>query len=203
MSFRSSRYLSVLSPFAAMVLLAVLLVSFSVSGQAAASTVSVAQDSTTAPTTIITVTSGTDPDTSKSKTCYSGSSPTSPCTLRRAIVEARLLPAANRPILISFNIPRVQAQGYDSSLDAWKIHPRSTSDPSVFRRLEGSQITVDGTTQPGGRTDGPKIIIVGPSTREQRWVDRWGQHRRWSRWQRCSRSGLPKLQDPSDHQFKQ
>jgi len=112
------------------------------------------------PVTIITVDSGTDPDTSKSKTCLSAA----PCTLRRAIVQARALSGDKRPVLIRFNIPATPEEGYDSTLRIWKIHPRSTSDPSVFRRLEGGQVTIDGSTQPGGRTDGPKIVIVGPGT---------------------------------------
>ena len=112
------------------------------------------------PVTVITVNSGTDPDNSKSKKC----STATPCTLRRAIVQARALSAGERPVLINFNIPATPAEGYDSGLKIWKIHPLKTSDPSVFRRLEGGQITIDGSTQPGGRADGPKIVIVGPDT---------------------------------------
>ena len=107
--------------------------------------------------TTITVNSTDDPDTSKSKTCETDT----PCTLRRAIVQARLAP--DRPVLIQFDIPDSDP-GYDSALKIWKIEVQSTSDPSVFRTLEGGQITIDGSTQPGGRAEGPKIIIVGPST---------------------------------------
>ena len=112
------------------------------------------------PVTIITVNSGTDPDNSKSKKC----STATPCTLRRAIVQARALSAGERPVLIDFDIPATPAEGYDASLGIWKIHPLNTSDPSVFRRLEGGQVTIDGSTQPRGRADGPKIVIVGPGT---------------------------------------
>ncbi len=110
--------------------------------------------------TTITVDSGTDPDNSKSKTCVSDT----PCTLRRAIVQARLLSAGERPVLIEFNIPADPAEGYVSSLGIWKIEILTTSDPSVFRYLEGGQVTIDGTLQPGGTTNGPKIFIVGPGT---------------------------------------
>lgn len=109
--------------------------------------------------TIITVDSGRDIDTSMSKTCVSDT----PCTLRRAIVQARNVPIANRPVRIQFNIPATVAEGYDATLQIWKVNVLTTSDPSVFRRLNG-QIIIDGSTQPGGRTNGPKIILVGPGT---------------------------------------
>lgn len=115
------------------------------------------------PVTVITLTSGTDPDDSKSKTCYTGSSATTPCTLRRAIVEARNLSDTQRPVLIKFDIPAQSSEGYDSSLKIWKIDIYPTTDTTVFRRLNG-EIIIDGSTQPGGRTTGPKIIIVGPGT---------------------------------------
>jgi len=113
---------------------------------------------------VITVTSGTDPDTSKSYTCYTGTgSDRSPCTLRRAIVESRDLSAGELPVLIRFDILEDPAEGYDSSLDVWVLEPQSTTDPSVFRRLKG-QVIIDGDTQPGGRIDGPRIILIGPGT---------------------------------------
>jgi hypothetical protein len=114
--------------------------------------------------TVITVTSGTDPNNSKSETCYTGtSSDETPCTLRRAIVESRLLSSGELPVLISFDIPEDPAEGYDSSLEVWEIEPQSTSDNHVFRRIKG-QVTIDGATQPGGRSSGPKIILIGPGT---------------------------------------
>ena len=109
--------------------------------------------------TVITVTSGTDPDDSKSKTC--SSEPV--CTLRRAIVESRGLSAGELPVLISFDIPEDPAEGYDSSLGVWEIEVYNTTDLYAFRRLKG-QVIIDGDTQPGGRTDGPKIIVIGPGT---------------------------------------
>lgn len=109
--------------------------------------------------TTITVDSGTDPDDSKSKTC----SGESVCTLRRAIVEARGLSAGDLPVLIRFDIPATAAEGYDSGLEVWEIEVYNTSDTFAFRRLT-EQITIDGTTQSGGRADGPKIILIGPGT---------------------------------------
>lgn len=109
-------------------------------------------------TTVITVTSGTDPDTSMSTTCS-----TSPCTLRRAVVQARNVTAGQRPVLIRFNIPTTETQSYSSTLGVWHIRFLTSSELSVLRRLNG-QIIIDGTTQPGGRATGPKIFLVGPST---------------------------------------
>ena len=107
--------------------------------------------------TTITVNSGTDPDESQSKTCLTDT----PCTLRRAIVQARL--ATSRPVRINFNIPAEAAHGYDAAQQLWRIQVYNTTQTSIFRRLNGD-ITIDGSTQPGGRTTGPKIVIVGPGT---------------------------------------
>ena len=109
---------------------------------------------------VITVDSGTDPDNSKSKTCLNAT----PCTLRRAIVQARGLSAAQRPALIQFDIPDEPNEGYDIVLGVWEIPIMTTSDPSVFRSVEGGQVWIDGETQPGGRSSGPKIILIGPGT---------------------------------------
>lgn len=120
--------------------------------------------------TVITVTSSSDPDDQRGKVCYRDDIPTkvpaSPCTLRRALVEASALsdyePSAE-PILIKFNIP-VDDAGYDSSLGIWTIELYPTTALYALPRLAGNQITVDGDTQGeiGGRADGPKIIIRGP-----------------------------------------
>jgi hypothetical protein len=113
----------------------------------------------TTPVTTITVNSGTDPDTSNSTTCT-----TSPCTLRRAVIQARNLPANQKPVLIAFNIPAQAEEGYNSTLNIWRIQFRGIStDGSAVRYLTGS-IIIDGSTQPGGRSVGPKIILVGPGT---------------------------------------
>lgn len=106
--------------------------------------------------TTITVNSTTDPDTSDGKTCVSDS----PCTLRRAVIQAR---SASKPVLIAFNIP-ITDPGYNSTLKIWRIQFSgvSASGQAALRQLNG-QITIDGTTQPNGRTTGPKIILVGPT----------------------------------------
>lgn len=107
-----------------------------------------------APVTTITVNSTADPDTSKSTTCASAT----PCTLRRAIVQAYSLSSSQRPVLIAFNIP-TSDPGYDSELGVWKIQLMGTTNDDL-RYLYG-QTTVSGATQPGGRTGGPKIVIDG------------------------------------------
>jgi hypothetical protein len=112
------------------------------------------------PVTVITVTSGTDPDTSDSYTCISQT----PCTLRRAVIQARNLSAGAKPVLIAFDIPEEAGEGYDSSLDIWKIEFSgiSSNAQAALRYLNGD-IIIDGDTQPGGRSDGPKIILVSYS----------------------------------------
>lgn len=114
------------------------------------------------PVTTITVTTGVDLDNSKSKTC--ASEPV--CTLRRAIVQSRGLATSQLPVLIRFDIPENPSEGYDAALDAWELTILNTTDPSVFRRIKG-QVIIDGETQPGGRADGPKIILIGPGTGQQ------------------------------------
>jgi hypothetical protein len=114
--------------------------------------------------TVITVTSGTDPNDSKSETCYTGTSTDrSPCTLRRAIVESRSMGGGELPVLIRFDIPQNAGEGYDSSLGIWEIEVYNTTDLYAFRRLKG-QVIIDGDTQPGGRAEGPKIFVIGPGT---------------------------------------
>lgn len=125
--------------------------------------------------TVITVTSGTDPTTSKSETCYTGTgSDRSPCTLRRAVVESRGLSAGDRPVLIAFDIPQDAAEGYNSSLGIWKIElAGSTADD--LREFYGETI-VDGGTQTGGRGDGPKIIIDGQGKKNYGFILRNGDN---------------------------
>ncbi len=108
-------------------------------------------------TTVITVNSGTDPDTSDGTTCS-----TSPCTLRRAVIQAR---NSVKPVLIRFDIPAQVSEGYDSALQIWRIQFSGISSAAnaTLRYLNGN-IIIDGSTQPGGRTTGPKIILVGPGT---------------------------------------
>ncbi|MBN1657286.1 MAG: hypothetical protein JXA93_02740 [Anaerolineae bacterium] len=106
--------------------------------------------------TVITVTSSLDPDTSLSKTCYAGTSPEAPCTLRRAFVEANLTSIA-RPVLIKFSIPLADP-GYVEELGIWRIELAA-----ALPVLRESQITIDGQTQNeiGGRTTAPPIYVQG------------------------------------------
>jgi hypothetical protein len=64
----------------------------------------------------------------------------------------------DRPVTIAFDIP-VSDAGYNAALGVWKI---SLSGSSLYdlREVYGQTI-IDGTTQPGGRTTGPKIIVDG------------------------------------------
>lgn len=112
------------------------------------------------PVTTIVVNSTSDPDVSDSRTCISDT----PCTLRRAVIQARGLTPAQRPVLIAFNIP-TSDPGYNSILDIWKISfsGYSAAAQSTLRYLNGD-IIIDGSTQPGGRSSGPKIILYGPLT---------------------------------------
>ena len=110
--------------------------------------------------TTITVTSTTDPDNSDSRTCLTHT----PCTLRRAVIQARSLSVAQKPALIAFNIP-TSDPGYNATLKIWKIQFSGISSAAnaALRYLNGN-ITIDGATQPNGRTNGPKIILVGTGT---------------------------------------
>lgn len=146
---------------AAVMLLALMLIVVSADTSFAAAEHPAQPESVLAPpVTIITVTSGTDPDTSNSSTCETAS----PCTLRRAVNQARGLSEAQKPVLIAFEIPADPGEGYVDSLDIWKIEFSGIStDGSALRYLTGG-IVIDGSTQPGGRTTGPKIILVAPGT---------------------------------------
>ncbi len=89
------------------------------------------------------------------------------CTLRRAINQARLLPLGSLPARIGFNIP-ITDSGYDSVNQVWVIQLDSaqTSEPFIMRNFgTNGQITVDGSTQPVGRTSGPRIILRGDNNK--------------------------------------
>ena len=90
----------------------------------------IATDVPFTPTTIITVTSAADPDDSADYSC--NGVPTkpgrTPCTLRRAIVEADALMKDDpdtRPILIRFDIPITDTQ-YDTASGVWVIQITET-----------------------------------------------------------------------------
>lgn len=116
--------------------------------------------------TTITVDKSSDLDSGiLSKTCtYTAGiyvAATDGCTLRRAVLEAAARPQADRPIDIRFNLPDndpnkdlVVSGTWTLPLDA-ALPPLKTD--SIVNK--NGQVTIDGDTQPGGRSDGPKIII--------------------------------------------
>lgn len=113
----------------------------------------------TAATTITVTNSGDDYTDGKSKKC--SDVPADECTLRRAINQAYPLSAGSRPVTIEFNIPTTDP-GYDAGLGVYKIQLTGSSLYDL-RELYGQTI-IDGSTQPGGRADGPKIIVDGQDT---------------------------------------
>ena len=83
------------------------------------------------------------------------------CTLRRAIVEAGARPDADRPITIQFNIPLTDTN-YNNTLQVWEVQIDESYAWELDRRFitdDGGQVTIDGNTQPGGRSGGPKIMV--------------------------------------------
>lgn len=94
------------------------------------------------------------------------------CTFREAIMEAGARPNADRPITIKFDIPKSDPN-YDAALDIWEVQINPASNITeqgqivLGRRFitdDGGQVTIDGKTQTGGRSDGPKIMINTNST---------------------------------------
>lgn len=83
------------------------------------------------------------------------------CTLRRAIVEAGARPDADRPIEIVFDIPK-EDPNYLEALEAWEVQIDESWELQLDRVnifADGGQVTIDGDTQPTGRTDGPRIMV--------------------------------------------
>lgn len=121
-------------------------------------------------TTVITIDTTADPDADRTNytcdfTLGSGAlgrpAPDGQCTLRRALIEASLRPQSDRPIAIQFNIPLTDS-GYSPMVTGtWVISVTDTLPPlrtdTILNR--NGQVTIDGATQPGGRSDGPPIII--------------------------------------------
>lgn len=83
------------------------------------------------------------------------------CTFRRAIVEAGARPDADRPIEIVFDIPK-EDPNYIEALEAWEVQVDESWELQLDREnvfADGGQVTIDGATQPIGRTDGPRIMV--------------------------------------------
>ncbi len=115
--------------------------------------VSTAQEQGVTALTITVTSTGDDYNDGYAQTC--AGNPTDPCTLRRAINEAH---GASVQVYIEFDIPSGDP-GYDPTLQVWKIQLTGTPAHDL-RELDGL-IILDGSTQPGGRPDGPKIIVDG------------------------------------------
>lgn len=79
------------------------------------------------------------------------------CTLRRALLEASARPDSDRPIAIEFDLPNGAANGDGT----WTLPVESTALVLTRKNTlsDLGQVTIDGNTQTGGRSDGPKIII--------------------------------------------
>ncbi len=117
--------------------------------------------------TTITINSTDDPGpTSLTATCgYTGgvfvAASDGKCTLRRAILEASARPQAQRPISITFSIPATDTNHALEVPGTWTIQVLAalpTLKTDTIINLNG-QTTIDGSTQPGGRSDGPSIIV--------------------------------------------
>lgn len=114
--------------------------------------------------TTITVTRSDDPESgSITRTCgYTAgvyNAATDGCTLRRALVEAGARPGSDRPIAIEFALVEGDA-GHDAGSGTWMLtldDPVRLKPESILNK-EG-QVFIDGSTQPGGRTGGPKIYV--------------------------------------------
>lgn len=116
--------------------------------------------------TTITVNTSADLDSSsQNKTCTYTSgvfvAAGDGCTLRRAILEAAARPQADRPIEIRFNLPDNDPNKDLVVSGTWTL-PTDRALPTLKTDSianKNGQVTIDGSTQPGGRTDAPKIII--------------------------------------------
>lgn len=131
---------------------------------------SVAPQAPLAYTTIITVNTTEDSTgDSQTTTCYFTQSiyfaaSDGKCNLRRALIEASHRPQADRPILISFNLPLTDTN-YNATLGVWTVvmdgdySGSGALVPNTILEPTGN-VVIDGDTQPGGRSNGyPKIVI--------------------------------------------
>ncbi|MEM7116088.1 MAG: hypothetical protein AAF614_26845 [Chloroflexota bacterium] len=105
------------------------------------------------------------PESARITCTYSGSggyTAGDSCSFRRALVEAGAVPADQRPVLIAFDLPtdaeNTTVPGtWIINIDELNQLPAVTtisrfSDPD-------SLVTIDGSTQPNGRSDGPSVFI--------------------------------------------
>ncbi len=117
-------------------------------------------------TTILTVDTVSDPDPTSSSQMCSGHG-LGECSLRRALGEANSLADNERPVLIRFDLPMEDEN--DDVPGTWTIN--ISSNDQIFS-LNGqatittpgigspdADLTMDGSTQPGGRQDGPPVFV--------------------------------------------
>lgn len=83
------------------------------------------------------------------------------CTFRRALLEAANRPPEDRPIAIEFNLSNEDPNKDLEVSGTWTL-PIADTLPALATQsildITGD-VTIDGSTQPGGRSDGPPIII--------------------------------------------
>jgi hypothetical protein len=119
-------------------------------------------------TTIITVDTSADLDSGSTRTTCtytSGAifvSATDGCTLRRALLEAAARPPVDRPIEIRFNLANDDPNKDLEVSGTWTLPIAATlpilKTQSILDKT--GDVTIDGATQPGGRSNGPAIIIA-------------------------------------------
>lgn len=83
------------------------------------------------------------------------------CTLRRALLEASARPQSDRPITIRFNLSPSDPNAGLEVAGTWTLPVERAlpplKTPSITNR--NGSVTIDGATQPGGRSNGPRVII--------------------------------------------
>jgi hypothetical protein len=116
--------------------------------------------------TILTVDTATDLESgSRTKTCtYTAGvykAATDGCTLRRAILEAAARPPADRPITIQFALPESARTHTLATGGVWTLALESALPELKTASItdKTGRVTIDGATQPSGRTDGPPIVL--------------------------------------------
>ena len=116
--------------------------------------------------TILTVDTTTDLESgSRTKTCtYTAGvykAATDGCTLRRAILEAAARPPADRPITIQFALPESARTHTLATGGVWTLALESALPELKTASItdKTGRVTIDGATQPSGRTDGPPIVL--------------------------------------------
>lgn len=116
--------------------------------------------------TTITVGALDDPDTTRTGTC--DGRPLAECTFRRALNQAARLAPGDRPVLINFDLP-TGAENSGGAAGTWTITLTSGQEIDPFANggsittssitEPDADITIDGSTQPGGRANGPVVFI--------------------------------------------